>query len=1098
MEKYIIGIDLGINNVGWSIINEEKIILEKSGVRLFKPSDGAANRRVFRNNKRRMKRKNTRVLDSLKLLNFIGFPEIPTIDSNLLDKRLIGLKNRIDKQDITNVIAYFMSHRGYIPFGDEERELVILANQFPCEYYSNLFKDEGKFRALEKVINHKDLKNELSEILKMQCEFYPELVTIKEPILTCFSRKRQFWEGPGSEVSWTPYGRFSNEKDVQDYHKLKEIGQEKYLFAELIGKCKIKINENCASKGNYYAEEFNLLNDFINISINNITSILDQRDVILNTKTNSYKFSLQAIEKIIQYCQKNTNLTYPKLLKDLFSLKKLDISGYRVDKDNKPQFSTLNTYRYIKGELQKNGLCLEWINDINQYNKIISHITIAPGIVEIKKMINGDRDIQYIFSESEYEILKQIHDKLKSDGVLSYHSLCETILKRANNDMKTTLLNFEQVRRKFDYDKEARQFFIENYNSKQGLLLVSEQYVDEIIASPQVKKSLKQAIKVINAIIEEKGYYPEVISIESTKEMNGENKIKEINHAQKINEKNHIIAKQVLNDAFSEDKITPKNIKKVMLYQEINGMCPYCKKSVDKLDYIINSNLEVEHILPISITSDNSYANLTLSCRECNKSKGNKTPFQWLGKNQFEEFEKHINSLNISNDKKRNFLSTEDIEKNQIKFFHRNLRDTAYATKELVNQINIFNDFLKFNVNDTEIKTLSTPGQLTSRIREEIGYEKIREDGKFHHAVDASIVASIATTNIGKLIIDSQNNRKFWIEQKDRALEAYKDIKNFNLSSFTNQIKEINSDDKVKISMQVIKDPNRSLSNANMYEVIEKDEKYYKIEKISDIYTKDIMKDKKKLDTLFNEKDSKLTLLCQDKDKKLFNFLKNIYINYQSDNSNPFINYCSESNLEEEEQFEFRKNGIRTPSKNGKGVLIQSLRYYSPISDPYFLEKKNINKKEKTMIALDNMSQYCTQIFWDCDKNCFLYLPIFCISVNLTTKKINKKDLNYQYFYNKVIGNKNVRHISNLFNGDYVEVIKSNGNIIKGFVSCYSKSSTSIELKSGFVYTTDKEIISFEKGGKYFSKNDQLIIYNVDYLGNKKIRLTWPEKSDIL
>ena len=84
-------------------------------------------------------------------------------------------------------------------------------------------------------------------------------------MLWIFSRKRKFWEGPGSAKSFSEYGRFKNEEDVLKYQELKKEGQEKYLFEDLIGHCKIYVNEKCAPKANYYAEEFNLINDFLNI-----------------------------------------------------------------------------------------------------------------------------------------------------------------------------------------------------------------------------------------------------------------------------------------------------------------------------------------------------------------------------------------------------------------------------------------------------------------------------------------------------------------------------------------------------------------------------------------------------------------------------------------------------------------------------------------------------------------------------------------------------------------------------------------------------------------------------------------------------------------
>ncbi len=67
-KKYIIGLDLGVNNVVGSVVDAETNKLESYGVRRFNTSDGASNRRIARNTRRRLKRKDTRKEDILKRL----------------------------------------------------------------------------------------------------------------------------------------------------------------------------------------------------------------------------------------------------------------------------------------------------------------------------------------------------------------------------------------------------------------------------------------------------------------------------------------------------------------------------------------------------------------------------------------------------------------------------------------------------------------------------------------------------------------------------------------------------------------------------------------------------------------------------------------------------------------------------------------------------------------------------------------------------------------------------------------------------------------------------------------------------------------------
>lgn len=61
MKKYTIGLDLGINNVGWAKYDlETKKVIDKGVVR-FKESSTAQDRRIIRGSRRLRKRKQHRV-----------------------------------------------------------------------------------------------------------------------------------------------------------------------------------------------------------------------------------------------------------------------------------------------------------------------------------------------------------------------------------------------------------------------------------------------------------------------------------------------------------------------------------------------------------------------------------------------------------------------------------------------------------------------------------------------------------------------------------------------------------------------------------------------------------------------------------------------------------------------------------------------------------------------------------------------------------------------------------------------------------------------------------------------------------------------------
>ena len=114
----------------------------------------------------------------------------------------------------------------------------------------------------------------------------------------------------------------------------------------------------------------------------------------------------------------------------------------------------------------------------------------------------------------------------------------------------------------------------------------------------------------------------------------------------------------------------------------------------------------------------------------------------------------------------------------------------------------------------------------------------------YHHAVDATIVASIANTPVGRLIIKGQNDAKFWFENKEKRLELSKLFPYAELENIK-EIKELipkkgeelicEKDDRIKRSFEV-KSINQQIANQNIvkYKII--DGEYYLVQQINNIY----------------------------------------------------------------------------------------------------------------------------------------------------------------------------------------------------------------------------------------------------------------------
>lgn len=124
--KYNIGLDIGTNSVGWAAVRSDNFnVIRKGGkklwgVRLFEEAKTAADRRLFRSNRRRLDRRRKRI----KLLREIFNNEINKVDPNFFKKMQETFYNEKDLKNKT------------IKITKEEKELIKKYNEkYPTIYH---------------------------------------------------------------------------------------------------------------------------------------------------------------------------------------------------------------------------------------------------------------------------------------------------------------------------------------------------------------------------------------------------------------------------------------------------------------------------------------------------------------------------------------------------------------------------------------------------------------------------------------------------------------------------------------------------------------------------------------------------------------------------------------------------------------------------------------------------------------------------------------------------------------------------------------------------------------------------------------------------
>lgn len=246
------------------------------------------------------------------------------------------------------------------------------------------------------------------------------------------------------------------------------------------------------------------------------------------------------------------------------------------------------------------------------------------------------------------------------------------------------------------------------------------------LRNPVVERALSKTIKLVNAILEK--YKNEIdresfeIRIESTRQFRKPRQERETErrknadkdklrdqyaayltkHKEKLGFKGNIykyssiIGKYELwlqmnmnesDDVFVEEfksfsKITKQEDKlKHRLWLECGRMCPYTGEIINLTD-CFSSEVEIEHIIPLSRSLDNSFNNKTLTYRKINALKGSMTPLEFLsksGEHALKDFKRSMNSkyLDFNDSKKELFLAT-SVPK---EFSNNQLSNTSYIAK---------------------------------------------------------------------------------------------------------------------------------------------------------------------------------------------------------------------------------------------------------------------------------------------------------------------------------------------------------------------------------------------------------------------------------
>ncbi len=380
-------------------------------------------------------------------------------------------------------------------------------------------------------------------------------------------------------------------------------------------------------------------------------------------------------------------------------------------------------------------------------------------------------------------------------------------------------------------------------------------------------------------------------------------------------------------------------------------------------------------------------------------------------------------------------MNTDDLNdiETRKRFIARNLVDTRYASRVVLNELQAF-----INSKETNVKVSVIRGKLTHKLREKWNLEKSRET-HYHHAVDASIIAVTPKLKLWKQAGYSLFPEKVEEQEINIGIGEIVSDKRFAELVYTlpfeetylNQLRHL--EPRIKFKHQVDKKMNRKVSDATIYATRmaqvgkDKRENRYFLGKIKDIYS---LNGYIKFKKIYNKDKSKF--LMYQKDPKTFNKLETILKGYPD--STELVQQSGKVKKVNVDPFEMyrQENGlIRKYSKRDNGPIIRSMKYYdSKVGNSIDITPNGA----KNNVILQSINPWRTDVYYNYEKQDYEIMGIKYCDLRFYKGKYGITLEHYKEVKNKEGISRNAEFIFSLYRNDRIKVVDTGNNLSEEFL----------------------------------------------------------------
>lgn len=268
--------------------------------------------------------------------------------------------------------------------------------------------------------------------------------------------------------------------------------------------------------------------------------------------------------------------------------------------------------------------------------------------------------------------------------------------------------------------------------------------VNELPGSPAIRRSLNQAIRIVDEIAKIAGHAPANVFVEVTRDEDEKKKGKRTTKRWDTIEDALKAFKAeggdlAVMDDFKELKATNADLdERLTLYLMQNGKCLYSGRAIDLNKLMAGSGAyEVDHIIPRAYIKDDSLENKALVYREENQHKTDQLLIDKGIRWKMGETWKQLHRAKLIGDKKYRNLLRSSINENAMKgFVARQLVETSQMVK-------MAQALLEARYADEGTKIVPVKASVSHNLREAAGLVKCREANDFHHAHDAYLACRL-------------------------------------------------------------------------------------------------------------------------------------------------------------------------------------------------------------------------------------------------------------------------------------------------------------------------------------------------------------------